>query len=73
MVVDPRLLNPTRWYMTADPAMVDGLEYAYLAGAPGIQTESRVGFTVDGLEIKARMDFGGGFVDYRGWSMNPGA
>ena len=49
-----------------------GLEYAYLAGAPGPQIETRVGFEVDGVQLKVRLDFGGGFVDWRGWYTNAG-
>ena len=37
------------------PAQIDGLEYAYLAGAPGPQTETRAGFEVDGVEVKVRL------------------
>jgi hypothetical protein len=35
MVVEPRLSSATRWYVSADPAEIDGLEYAYLAGGEG--------------------------------------
>jgi hypothetical protein len=35
LVVEPRLSSATRWYVTADPAEIDGLEYAYLAGGEG--------------------------------------
>jgi hypothetical protein len=72
LVVEPRLAGTTAWYLVADPAEVDGLEYAYLDGAPGPQVESRNGFEVDGVEIKVRMDFGAGFVDWRGWYRNAG-
>ncbi len=67
LVIDPRLTSPTRWYMAADPAQIDGLEYAYLEGAEGPQIESRNGFEVDGVQIKVRLVFGCGFVDWRGW------
>lgn len=73
LVVEPRLTSPTRWYITADPSEIDGLEFAYLAGAPGPQTETRNGFEIDGVQVKVRLDFGGGFVDHRGWYANPGA
>ncbi|TKV73347.1 peptidase U35 [Bradyrhizobium elkanii] len=73
LVVDPRLTSATRWYMAADPAEVDGLEYAYLEGAPGPQTTTRAGFDVDGVEIKVSLDFGAGFVDWRSWFKNDGA
>lgn len=70
-IVEPRLADPDAWYVVSDT--VEGLEYAYLEGAPGPQTESRSGFDVDGVEIKVRLDFGAGFVDWRAWYRNPGA
>ena len=67
LVVEPRLTSASRWYVVADPALVDGLEYAYLEGAPGPQMETRVGFEVDGVQFRIRLDFGCGWTDYRGW------
>ena len=71
-IVEARLTSPKRWYLAADPAQMDGLEYAYLDGEPGPQIESRNGFEVDGVQIKVRMDFGAGFIEHRGWYANPG-
>ncbi|OYX11249.1 MAG: hypothetical protein B7Z15_12190 [Rhizobiales bacterium 32-66-8] len=73
IVVEPRLVSATAYYLGADPASVDGLEYAYLEGEQGVQTEMKAGFEVDGVSIKARVDFGAGFVDYRAFQRNPGA
>lgn len=73
LVVEPRLTSATRWYVTADAAEVDGLEYAYLAGGEGPQVESKSGWDVDGVEIRVILDYGAGFVDWRGWHMNAGA
>lgn len=73
LVVEPRLSSDTRWYVTADPGEIDGLEFAYLSGAEGPQVESRSGWDVDGVEIRVILDFGAGFIDHRGWFMNPGA
>jgi phage head maturation protease len=73
LVVEPRLSSATRWYVTADPAEIDGLEFAYLSGSQGPQVESRSGWDVDGVEIRVILDFGAGFVDHRGWFANPGA
>ena len=67
LVVDPRLTPGTRWYVAADPALIDGLEYAYLEGAPGPQVETKTGFEVDGVQMKVRLDFGCGWIDHRGW------
>ena len=73
LIIEPRLSSATRWYVTADPGEIDGLEFAYLSGAEGPQVESRSGWDVDGVEIRVILDFGAGFIDHRGWYMNPGA
>jgi phage head maturation protease len=73
LVVEPRLSSATRWYVTADPGEIDGLEFAYLSGAEGPQVESRSGWDVDGVEIRVILHFGAGFIDHRGWFMNAGA
>jgi hypothetical protein len=73
MVVEPRLSSTTRWYVSADPAEIDGLEYAYLAGGEGPQIETKAGWDVDGVEIRVILDFGAGFIDWRGWYANAGA
>ena len=73
LVVEPRLSSATRWYVTADPGEIDGLEFAYLSGAEGPQVESRSGWDVDGVEIRVILDFGAGFIDHRGWFANAGA
>lgn len=73
LVVEPRLTSATRWYVTADPGEIDGLEFAYLSGNEGPQVESRSGWDVDGVEIRVILDFGAGFIDHRGWFQNSGA
>jgi hypothetical protein len=73
LVVEPRLSSATRWYVTADPGEIDGLEFAYLSGNEGPQVESRSGWDVDGVEIRVILDFGAGFIDHRGWFQNGGA
>lgn len=67
LLVEPRLSVAQRWYVVADPASAEGLEYAYLEGAPGPQIETRAGFEVDGLQIRVRLDFGAGWTDHRAW------
>ncbi len=75
VVVDPRLdaNSTTAWYVAADPALVDTLEYSYLEGEPGPQIETRAGFTIEGVETKVRLDFGCGVIDHRGLVKNAGA
>lgn len=73
LAVEPRLTDTGAWYVAADPATIDGLEYSYLEGAPGPQIETRQGFEVDGVQMKVRLDFGCGWTDHRGWYMNEGS
>lgn len=73
-VIEPRLdgYSATAWYLAADGSRVDTVEYAYLAGEEGVQTEMRTGFEVDGIEIKARLDFAAAVIDHRGLIKNAG-
>jgi len=73
LVVEPRLTVATAFYVIADPAQIDGLEFAYLDGEAGPQIDTRIGFDVDGVEMRVRLDFGAGFVDWRSWYKDPGA
>lgn len=72
LLVEARLSDAARWYVAADAGQIEGLEYAYLQGEEGPQTETRAGFEVDGIEVKVRLDFGAAFMDWRGWYCNPG-
>lgn len=73
VVVEPRLdaNSLTAWYLVA--ANQRALEYGYLEGAAGVQTFVEEGFEVDGLSVKARLDFGCGFVAPVGWVKSTGA
>jgi hypothetical protein len=62
--------SPSHWYLAADPAQMDTVEYCYLDGNEGVYTEQRLGFEVDGMEIKARLDFAAKVIDYRGLYLN---
>ena len=64
--------STTAWYFIADPAQIDTVEYCYLEGQQGVYIETKQGFEVDGVEIKARMDFGAAAIDYRGLQKNAG-
>ena len=74
LVVDPRLdaVSTSAWYVFADPAVVDTIEYSYLESEQGPVLQTRAGFDVDGVEVKCRLDFGCGFLDHRGAYKNPG-
>jgi HK97 family phage prohead protease len=68
LLVDPRLdaISATAWYLAADPATIDTVEYSYLEGEEGPQVIAREGFEIDGMQFKVRLDFGCGVLDWRG-------
>lgn len=77
-IVEPRLdavasVGDTNWYTAADPSSIDTIEYCYLEGAQGVNIETRQGFEVDGVEIKARLDFAAAAIDFRGLQKNTAA
>jgi len=74
-IVEPILddSSATAWYLAADPATIDTIEYCYLEGQEGVYVETRNGFEVDGVEIKGRLDFAAAAIDYRGLQKNAGA
>lgn len=58
--------STTAWYFAADPQQIDTVEYCYLDGSEGLYLEPQVGFNVDGIELKARLDFAAAAIDFRG-------
>jgi hypothetical protein len=64
--------STTAWYLAASSADVDTVEWCYLEGAEGPQMSSRLGFTIDGVEVKVSLDFGAAVIDHRGLYKNPG-
>jgi hypothetical protein len=60
------------YYFSADPGQVDVIEISYLQGQEGVYLETKQGFEVDGIEIKARLDFAAKVLDYRGLYKNAG-
>lgn len=75
VLAEPRLdaNSLLSWYTAADPSQIDTIEYAYLEGQEGVYLENRVGFDIDGVELKARLDFAAKAIDWRGFYKNPGA
>lgn len=66
--------STTRWYLAANASSaVDTVEYCYLEGSEGLYLENRVGFDVDGIEFKGRLDFAAKAIDFRGLYRADGA
>lgn len=74
-VIEPYLdsNSATAWYLAGDGTACDTVEYCWLDGSEGVYIESELGFDVDGLKLKARLDFGAKTTDYRALYKNPGA
>lgn len=73
LVVEPRLdaVSPTAWYLVASNQRA--LEYGYLDQAAGVQIAQQDGFEVDGLLLKASLDFGAGWAAPVGWVKSTGS
>lgn len=74
LLVEPRLstISTTGWYIFSDPSLAPVLEYAYLNGTNGPVLETREGWNVLGAEFRAILDFGCGFIGWRGAYRNAG-
>lgn len=71
LIVEPRITG-NQWFLSASPDAFDTIELAHLLGQEELFTDTRVGFDVDGVENKARLDVGAAAIDYRGFYKNPG-
>jgi phage major head subunit gpT-like protein/phage head maturation protease len=71
LIVEPRITG-NQWFLSANPDAFDTIVLAHLLGQEELFTDTRVGFDVDGIENKARLDVGGAAIDYRGLYKNPG-
>ncbi|KQZ34616.1 hypothetical protein ASD92_08240 [Massilia sp. Root1485] len=74
-IVEPVLdaNSGTAWYLASNNGQVDTVEYCFLDGAEGPVIETDVGFEVDGLSYKCRLDFATKAIDYRGLYKAAGA
>lgn len=71
LLVEPRLIGRA-WYLFADPRSYPVLEFATIEGEDDVFTDTRLGWNVDGLETKVRIDYGATAVDGLGAYKNPG-
>lgn len=68
VVADPRLDadSETAWYLVGEPRQQSGIVRAYLQGEPRPAFEEDIGFEIEGMRIKARLEFAAAVADYRG-------
>jgi hypothetical protein len=72
-IVDSPRITTRQWYTFASPSDAPVFEVAFLDGQMEPYIEVQNGWSVDGAEIKARLDFGIAAIDYRGAVLNDGA
>jgi hypothetical protein len=72
-IVDTPRLSGTRRYAFADPSEAPVIEVSFLDGNQEPFLDRQDGFTVDGVQLKVRHDYGVGAIDYRGAVTNAGA
>jgi phage major head subunit gpT-like protein len=75
VIVEPMLdaTSATAWYMATDAASLPILLYGTLDGQGGPTIEQRIGFEVDGVQIKCRHDIAFKAADWHGIYLNAGA
>jgi ATP-dependent Clp endopeptidase proteolytic subunit ClpP len=68
VLADARIdaVDPTYWFLAANPGLIDTVEVAYLNGVAQPFIDSSEGWTVDGTKLKVRHDFGVRALDYKG-------
>jgi len=72
IIVDTRVTG-NQWYLSATPANIDTIEYAFLDGEEELFTEDEWDFNTDSYKIKGRMVFATKAIDWRGLYKNAGA
>lgn len=67
-VVEPLLdgVSPASWFLAANNALIDTVEYCYLAGTDGPVIETVKKFGVDGVAMRCALYFGAKAIDHRG-------
>ena len=75
VITDARLDadSSTAWYMAAAAGANDTIEVSYLDGNDSPVLDSRAGWSVDGVEMKVRIEAGASPLDHRGLYKNAGA
>ena len=64
--------SPIAWFLAANPAQCPVLLHGTLDGQAGPNVSQELGFDVDGLKIKCRLDVAFKAADWRGIYKNPG-
>lgn len=74
-VVEPLLdeKSATAWYMAASAGQIDTVEFAYVDGSEGVRTETFASEDIDGVKVRATLDFAAKAIDWKGLQKAAGA
>ena len=72
LLVEPRITGP-RWYIFADPGRLAAFQYGYLSSAQGVQIQRTEAWSTLGMNFRAFLDFGAGWLESRAAYLNEGA
>jgi len=72
LLVEPRLEGDAV-YIFADPARLAAMQYAYLSSAQGVQIQRTEAWDTLGMKFRAFLDFGAGWLDWRGAYLHEGS
>jgi hypothetical protein len=72
VLVENRLSDPTAWYLSADPGVIDGIYYGYIEGNENLRVNELQNYKVDAIEYSVFGEFGAAGIDYRGWIKSTG-
>lgn len=74
-IVEPLLdeLSATAWFMAARSGQIDTVEYAYVDGSEGVRTETFASEDIDGVKVRATLDFAAKVIDWKGLQKATGA
>lgn len=72
-VVGTPYLSGNAWYLFADPADVEAFEVAFLDGEQTPYIDEEIEFMTDNMNMKVRLDYGTGAIDWRAGYKNNGA
>lgn len=74
-IVEPLLdaVSSTAFYLAARAGQIDTVEFAYVDGYEGLRTETFASEDVDGVKLRASLDFAAKSLDWRGLAKSNGA
>ncbi len=74
-IVEPLLdeLSAASWFLAARSGQIDTVEYAYVDGSEGVRTETFASEDIDGVKVRATLDFAAKVIDWKGLQKATGA